>query len=406
MPSLISWLDYDDHDRQLVMNAVESLAERQPVDELGLSTIRNAFANAFFPGTSTLHTRLRYFLFVSWIFRDSDSKSDPIKAARRQEEALIEALEEREPRGVIGSRSGPATKRLPGVVYWNGLQQWGLFRSNDDIDGFFRARSSIRGLSASRDDDGNSSGSSKTRWDPNLPHPPEDFLKGTSFELTPEEGQYLTERILQNCKGSILEHAVRKLQKSPNLLEEEDATFPWESTVVLDGLNPDLSRLLTHAQAFSEATHGAWILYNLMLAEAVCERKGLPVNSDADVQYYREKLREWPEPSRLSALTEWRINEFFDLPLLRPIKQKTRDFVTAWVTNKPWTQPQLDNHTQLRQLIRAREADVKRDRARLDNPRALERWQGGAGLGRADYRWRIARSHLADLGAALAKGAE
>lgn len=34
---------------------------------LGFAPIRDAFADYFFPGTSTIQTRARYFLFVPWI---------------------------------------------------------------------------------------------------------------------------------------------------------------------------------------------------------------------------------------------------------------------------------------------------------------------------------------------------
>ena len=34
------------------------------VDEIGIGLIRDAFANYFFPGTSTVQTRAKYFLIV------------------------------------------------------------------------------------------------------------------------------------------------------------------------------------------------------------------------------------------------------------------------------------------------------------------------------------------------------
>src|SRR5689334_11357975 len=37
-------------------------------DEIGFLIIHQRYADFFFPGTSVLHTRLRYALFVPWIY--------------------------------------------------------------------------------------------------------------------------------------------------------------------------------------------------------------------------------------------------------------------------------------------------------------------------------------------------
>ena len=38
-------------------------------------------------------------------------------------------------------------------------------------------------------------------------------------------------------------------------------------------------------------------------------------------------------------------------------------------------------------LVATREAQVKRTRKRLGNPRALDRWNEASGAGQIDYRW-------------------
>jgi len=37
-------------------------------DEIGFLALHQAYAERFFPGTSVLHTRLRYVLFVPWMY--------------------------------------------------------------------------------------------------------------------------------------------------------------------------------------------------------------------------------------------------------------------------------------------------------------------------------------------------
>ena len=48
--------------------ALES-AEQGVRDEVGFLIIHDAYANRFFPGTSVQQTRLRYILFVPWIYK-------------------------------------------------------------------------------------------------------------------------------------------------------------------------------------------------------------------------------------------------------------------------------------------------------------------------------------------------
>ena len=50
--------------------------EQGTVDEMGLGTLRDALADALFPGTSSIHTRLRYALFIPWIYRASRSETN------------------------------------------------------------------------------------------------------------------------------------------------------------------------------------------------------------------------------------------------------------------------------------------------------------------------------------------
>jgi hypothetical protein len=48
-----------------MVDVISAFREQDTRDELGLGTIRDGFANILFPGTSTIQTRARYFLF--WV---------------------------------------------------------------------------------------------------------------------------------------------------------------------------------------------------------------------------------------------------------------------------------------------------------------------------------------------------
>ena len=54
---------------------IRPFAERESRDELGLGQIRDAIADALFPGTSTLLTRARHLLFVPWAYQKASGRS-------------------------------------------------------------------------------------------------------------------------------------------------------------------------------------------------------------------------------------------------------------------------------------------------------------------------------------------
>ncbi len=60
----IGWIDFSREDRAKAMEALHRLQDPMAVDELGIGIIRDAFADAFFPGASTIQTRAKYFVPV------------------------------------------------------------------------------------------------------------------------------------------------------------------------------------------------------------------------------------------------------------------------------------------------------------------------------------------------------
>jgi hypothetical protein len=58
------WLDYSERERRKMLDIVDLFREHDTRDELGIGSVRDTFADLFFPGTSTIMTRARYFLLV------------------------------------------------------------------------------------------------------------------------------------------------------------------------------------------------------------------------------------------------------------------------------------------------------------------------------------------------------
>ena len=67
----LGWIDFSKDERNKVFSVINLLDEPEAVDELGLGVIRNAFADYFFPGTSTVQTRAKYFLIVPYILKEA-----------------------------------------------------------------------------------------------------------------------------------------------------------------------------------------------------------------------------------------------------------------------------------------------------------------------------------------------
>jgi hypothetical protein len=101
-------------------------------DEIGFLSLHQAYADRFFPGTSVLHTRLRYILFVPWMYERIARQPDRQRVSdlvEKQELELTRRLKETGEDGVIGTRSYPnPTAQPPSLTYWSALNTWRILR--------------------------------------------------------------------------------------------------------------------------------------------------------------------------------------------------------------------------------------------------------------------------------------
>ena len=67
----LGWIDFSKEDGQKAFDVINLLSEQGAVDELGIGVIRDAFANYFFPVTSTIQTSAKYFLIVPYMLREA-----------------------------------------------------------------------------------------------------------------------------------------------------------------------------------------------------------------------------------------------------------------------------------------------------------------------------------------------
>jgi hypothetical protein len=392
--SFLSWMDYSDHERRKMLDVIDLFAEQDTRDEMGIGTVRDAFADLFFPGTSTIQTRARYFLFIPWTYlkleRRGVSSRDLAAKARREEIALIDGLVASEDSdGTIGLRARASLKRLASNVYWQGLGAWGIRLFPGSQEQYHRMIDRYLGPSeVSRDDDGEPiDGTPRSNWHPGIPPASDGFPESVSFKLTRLEAEYLRERILTRVPATLLAFLVDR----DRMWQLSD--FPWEHPQF--GEFPSrIKEQLLHARNFSEAIHGSVLVYNLMLAELV---------SDAELTTdYQARLRVWADTieTRRDAMSQWDQRRFWAIVLgVNPaIPLPTRMFVEAWL-RLALSPEAVDIATSqpARRLLHERERALKRDQARLDNQRAREIWNGEAGTAQLTYRWPVAQAIVLDI---------
>ena len=393
MASTFGWLDFSDRDRKRALDAVDLFREEDTRDELGLGVIRDAFADRLFPGTSTIQTRVRYFLFVPWLFRMlKPADRDPERFGQRvrslQDQLRKGLVKGGQALGVIGYRAGGNVQRLPSSVYWQGLRRLEILRFNGSEADYARELR-VRPDGQQNDDGEPVGGATRALWDAELPNPPERWLDATDFTITADEAAYLSDRVNFAAPDSLLAYLI-SLRKRPVATD-----FPWDHVSPADLPNA-LGEELEHARNFSESMHGSSLLYNLMLAQAK--------ESDELVEEYEALLAEWWEgmKRRRDELTKWDRPRFWALLAAwrARVPPPSHAFVETWLSAISTARrvESILSDRNLRELIRLRESFLKRGRARLGNPRALDLWSGRSGAAQLDYRWgRPVRQMLEDL---------
>jgi len=236
MLSALTWIDHDPTARDRALRILSLFKEKDSRDELGLGAIRDSFADALFPGTSTIQTRLRYMFFVPWVYTELEKKRSLPPAfaakARQMEMALVDPLlANSDHAGVFGRVAGRSLKRLPSSVYWNGLGVWGIRQiacSQDEyhrhVDEVYRRRDTSRG----RYEKDDFPESEAQIWHPRLPEPPNGFpnaIEDLSFGLEPDEASF----ILQSDISEV----------DPKLLIERLYEQQGQGEIVLEVNDPD-----------------------------------------------------------------------------------------------------------------------------------------------------------------------
>ena len=402
MQATLTWVDLTTGDRDKMRRVLDLFNEQGTLDEMGLGSLRDALSDALFPGTSYIQTRLRYVLFIPWLYQRLEHRrtraADVARAARRAEVDLIGPLEEHPDReGIVGVMARHSLVRLPSSLYWSALTRWGIF-ARQQSQGWYHAHFDmlVDGSGATgRADDPGVVWTSEPHWHPRLPDPPGGFPGEASFALTREEADFLRGRLEERCAGTLLAWLAREGSDAP-------AKHLWDDPAAWSA-PAGIRDVLELARRFSLHVEGMPLLYNLLVAEH--RREVLDGDEDeALIERYRAGLAEW---AAREADEEHRFepDALWELVVRRggrlPSPQRT--FIESWSRRIAELAPdRVAEDERLRNLIADRELRLKRARARLANRNRLIDWRPGVGVGRMDFRWVRVRQLLTDLHRGLA----
>ena len=172
-------------------------------DEIGFLALHQAYADRFFPGTSVLHTRLRYALFVPWLYQgliERGVRERVSDALEHSELQLTGRLKKAGESGIIGARNYPKpTTQPPCMIYWSALGAWRVLRPLKD--GSYPARSVIHRTISRRTNSGRLHDDDKQLLEEDenifagIPGPPNAWSNSQSpldFRLSSKERRFLS----------------------------------------------------------------------------------------------------------------------------------------------------------------------------------------------------------------------
>lgn len=391
----LGWIDFSKNERNKVLTVLDLLSEQGTLDELGIAPIRDGFANLFFPGTSTIQTRAKYFFLVPYAMKDQERSTETnfhqaVKAVNDCERACGQALYEKYPSesGIIGRRSlagGNWVKRTPADIYWAGLKKFDIFRGGNLSRGeYLRAicaskkqKATLKRLGNRRDgaeeaeaDDIDAANSGKFMfW--NIPTYSRDWKDDIDIRLTDAEGAFLKEQIISTCKGSMLEYIL-----SHNMKEILEAERFSDLSGLIQAFPTEIQNDYRLALQFSDFIFLIRTVYNVIVSDGK--------NETANQIF--EDLRQQGK-------------EIASLPLDEIVERLCVSYDKRLVAFLNTAKDEILNndYEQLKRTIKNREISLKsQSRAKTCHPGEFgdDTWLGG---GELDYRYPNARTIMKDI---------
>ncbi len=278
----IGWIDFSKDERNKVINVIHLLDEQGAVDELGIGTIRDAFADYFFPGTSTVQTRAKYFLIVPYVLLEAGSGkygSDISSILRRidnEERTCRDILIKTSSDGVIGSQDPKSwVLRTPSNIYWTGIKRLGIFKESLSVKEYIQ-QSLIQRSSKKAKEFGNREKDAEENerddfdagditsiqfWSlGNTYH--NNWRDNLTIDLLPEEAAFLRTKIITSQRGSLFAFILKN-----NITLDKYNSFGALTEDIKDSVEPELRYMMELANDFNNLVSIITTRFNLIVFE-------------------------------------------------------------------------------------------------------------------------------------------
>jgi hypothetical protein len=282
----LGWIYFSPSFKDKINSILDLLDQEEGmVDELGLGRLRDAYADLFFPGTSTVQTRAKYFFIVSYLIKDfflqNGGKSKNLEQYLNEEEHKIiwELAEkynhDRNARsGVIGITKHRNQKlaRRPSSIYWNGLRSsnFNFIDTELSLHEYYlnadKILEELLFLKKSIKDD--SSDDQDIEYTDNhrvkVSTRQKGWRESLDLPLSYEEADFFLKRILEKFPKRL----IGKIASMPTLRKSFLDTTDFESFSKLclqENIGDELKKQITQAHDLNEITKGLHLAYSHMI---------------------------------------------------------------------------------------------------------------------------------------------
>jgi len=361
MVSSLFWAVFDEEQKKKTEEILATF-DKDSKDEMGMMSITIALSSLMFPGTSVLHTRLRYVFLVGWIFVEAlkSKKEFTIRLLHIKEKELRKVLQEKKEKdkesfyGILGSTKmidddgdGEELSQPPFSVYFNLLKEWEIITDKNvsvleiDKDSFCSKFIEII-------EDGN--------------------FKNNTFVLSESEKKYL--------KGKIPKSILHSIFNDPLALEDKQHFVDFDINPIKDG---EQKELFENAQNFSILMWGTMLYYNYYLG-----------NESDDL---KKKFDTWKSRVKDVVNSDWEPLATLDY-VIDTVNDTQKLFINNWydyvknMSNLDLENPEKIHEKSIEIFLTEREKQLKGNRSRLlkkQNGESIE--EAKFGIHAIQYRW-------------------
>lgn len=278
----LGWVDFSKDERNKVLSVIHLLDEPGAVDELGLGAIRDAFADYFFPGTSTVQTRAKYFLIVPYILKEACSGkygSDVNNILRRiddEERKCRDILIKTSSDGVIGSLVPRSwVQRTPASIYWTGLKKLGILTEDISMRELLQQSLIQKSLKKAKEYGNREKDAEENEKDDfdagditsfhflNVGDTyRNDWRDGMTIELEPKEAAFLRSQIIRSQRDTLFAFILKN-----NIPIDQYDSIAALSADIIDSVEPDLAEMMMLANDFNNLVSIITTRFNLIVSQ-------------------------------------------------------------------------------------------------------------------------------------------